>query len=82
MTERESGKPRGFGFVEFYDVATAESAVRNLSGKDFNGRAIRVVFAEGGPNEGFRPQGQGRSPGWGGRGGSREDTPRPQRSAA
>jgi hypothetical protein len=41
MTDRETGKPRGFGFVEFYDIPTAESAIRNLSGKDFKGRNIR-----------------------------------------
>lgn len=41
VTERETGKPRGFGFIEFFDIPTAESAIRNLSGKDFKGRTIR-----------------------------------------
>ena len=41
VTDRETGKPRGFGFIEFFDIPTAESAIRNLSGKDFNGRTIR-----------------------------------------
>ena len=41
MNDRETGKPRGFGFIEFYDIPTAESAIRNLSGKDFKGRTIR-----------------------------------------
>jgi len=41
VTDRETGKPRGFGFIEFYDIPTAESAIRNLSGKDFKGRSIR-----------------------------------------
>ena len=55
VTERETGKPRGFGFVEFYDIPTAESCIRNLNGADLNGRTIRIVFAEGGPGD-FRPR--------------------------
>lgn len=51
VTERDTGKPRGFGFIEFFDIPTAESAIRNLSGKDFKGRTIRIVYAEGGPGE-------------------------------
>ncbi|KAL6786048.1 hypothetical protein ACKKBG_A01185 [Auxenochlorella protothecoides x Auxenochlorella symbiontica] len=51
VNDRETGRPRGFGFVEFHDIPTAESAIRNLSGKEFNGRVIRIVFAEGGPFE-------------------------------
>lgn len=57
VTERETGKPRGFGFVEFYDIPTAESCIRNLNGADLNGRTIRIVFAEGGPAD-FRPRGK------------------------
>ena len=57
MTERDTGKPRGFGFVEFHDIATADSAIRNLSGTEFNGRTIRIVFAEG-PGD-FRPRREG-----------------------
>jgi len=49
VTDRETGKPRGFGFVEFYDIPTAESAVRNLNGSDMGGRTIRVTFAEDAP---------------------------------
>ena len=60
VTERETGKPRGFGFIEFFDIPTAESAIRNLSGSELNGRTIRIVFAEGGPGD-FRPR-QGKLP--------------------
>lgn len=47
VTERDTGKPRGFGFIEFFDIPTAESAIRNLSGKDFKGRTIRCVAGGG-----------------------------------
>jgi RNA recognition motif-containing protein len=46
VTDRETGKLKGFGFCEFNDKATAESAKRNLNGRDYNGRALRVDFAE------------------------------------
>ena len=46
VNSKDSGKPKGYGFVEFADMATAESAVRNLNGRDLAGRALRVDFAE------------------------------------
>ena len=45
MTDRETGKLKGFGFCEYMDLATAESAKRNLNGRDYNGRQLRVDFA-------------------------------------
>lgn len=44
--DRDTGRPKGFGFCEYYDKATAESAHRNLSNTDFHGRSIRIDFAE------------------------------------
>ena len=38
MTDRETGKLKGFGFCEFMDLAVAESAKRNLNGREYNGR--------------------------------------------
>eukprot|EP00212_Chloropicon_laureae_P007303 CAMPEP_0197497592 /NCGR_PEP_ID=MMETSP1311-20131121/52308_1 /TAXON_ID=464262 /ORGANISM="Genus nov. species nov., Strain RCC856" /LENGTH=76 /DNA_ID=CAMNT_0043043263 /DNA_START=60 /DNA_END=287 /DNA_ORIENTATION=- len=35
--DRDTGKPKGFGFCEFYDVMTAESAVRNINGRELSG---------------------------------------------
>jgi len=37
---------KGYGFCEYHDTATAESAVRNLNNHEINGRSIRVDFAD------------------------------------
>ncbi len=42
IEDRETGRPRGFGFVEMDDASAAEEAIRNLDGKDFGGRALKV----------------------------------------
>ncbi|KAI8054627.1 hypothetical protein BDF22DRAFT_601115, partial [Syncephalis plumigaleata] len=55
MFDRETGKPRGYGFCEFFDAETAGSAVRNLSNYDVGGRPLRVDFAD---VEMTRPSGQ------------------------
>ena len=56
VCDRETGKPKGFGFCEYHDVHTAESAVRNLNGRELSGRTLRVDFADegtkGGPEGG------------------------------
>lgn len=66
MTDRETGKSRGFAFVEMPNDSEARKAVEELNGKDLKGRAINVNEAR--PRE-ERP----RSGGFGGgdRGGSR-----------
>ncbi|KAL6738684.1 hypothetical protein Aduo_012206 [Ancylostoma duodenale] len=46
--DRETGKPKGYGFIEFLDVQTAELAIRNLNGYEVNGRQLRVDSAAGG----------------------------------
>ncbi|KAB0405361.1 hypothetical protein E2I00_014457, partial [Balaenoptera physalus] len=40
--DRETGKPKGSGFCEYQDQETALSAMRNLNGCEFSGRALRV----------------------------------------
>jgi cold-inducible RNA-binding protein len=51
-TERESGRPRGFAFVEFHDAAQAEEAIRRFNNQPFQGRPLAVSQArprENGP---------------------------------
>ncbi|RWS04018.1 cleavage stimulation factor subunit 2-like isoform X2 [Dinothrombium tinctorium] len=40
--DRETGKPKGYGFCEYKDQETAMSAMRNLNGYELNGRTLRV----------------------------------------
>lgn len=42
VTDRETGRPRGFGFVEMPDQAEANKAIEALGGTDFNGRPLTV----------------------------------------
>uniref|UniRef100_A0A061RP61 Cleavage stimulation factor subunit 2 n=1 Tax=Tetraselmis sp. GSL018 TaxID=582737 RepID=A0A061RP61_9CHLO len=46
VTDRDSGKPKGYGFCEYFDAATAEIAMRNLNGHEVGGRSLRVDFAD------------------------------------
>jgi cold-inducible RNA-binding protein len=57
--DRETGRPRGFAFVEFLDRATAEQAIQKFNGQVFNGRPLAVSEARaredrgpGGPRPG------------------------------
>ena len=40
--DKETGKPKGYGFCEFFDRPTAECAVRNLNNHEIGGRQLRV----------------------------------------
>ncbi|KAK3024081.1 hypothetical protein RJ639_044183 [Escallonia herrerae] len=50
VTDRETGRPKGYGFCEYKDEETALSARRNLQGYEINGRQLRVDFAENDKN--------------------------------
>jgi len=42
ITDRETGRPRGFAFVEMSDAGGAATAISKLDGREFGGRALRV----------------------------------------
>lgn len=65
VMDRETGRPRGFGFVEMNDDDQARAAIAALSGKNFDGRDLTVNEAK--PREGGG--GGGGRGGWGGGGG-------------
>jgi len=42
ITDRETGRPRGFAFVEMSEESSAQDAIRALDGSDLGGRSVRV----------------------------------------
>jgi RNA recognition motif-containing protein len=61
ITDRDTGRPRGFAFVEMENAENADKAIQSLDGQDFGGRDIRVNEA--------RERGSGGGPRGGGGGG-------------
>jgi RNA recognition motif-containing protein len=57
VTDRDSGQPRGFAFVEMTEKRDADTAISQLNGAELNGRAMTVNEArpkpEGGRSGGF-----------------------------
>src|SRR4051794_13076701 len=76
MMDRETGRPRGFGFITMSSAEEAQKAIEALNGKDMDGRALTVNVAKpreersGGGGGGRREYGGGggRSSGGGGGG--------------
>lgn len=54
VTDRETGRQKGFGFCEYYDKDTAQSAIRNLGGHEVNGRHLRVDCTDASNEKGDR----------------------------
>jgi RNA recognition motif-containing protein len=46
IMDRETGRPRGFGFIEMGDSSEAEKAIQALDGSDLGGRNIKVNEAQ------------------------------------
>ena len=67
VTDRETGRPRGFAFVEMSTDSQAQAAVIALHGKPFGGRPLTVSEAR------ERAPGGGGGGGGGGRGGGRRE---------
>lgn len=65
VTDRETGRSKGFGFVEFGDAQAATAAIASMNGKDVGGRPLTVNEAR--PRE-ERSGGGGRSGGYSGGG--------------
>lgn len=63
VTDRDSGQPRGFAFVEMTDRTAAETAISRLNGADMNGRALNVNEARP-KTSGAGDSGRGRGPRW------------------
>lgn len=64
ITDRDTGQSKGFGFVELPDDADADKAIAELSGKEVDGRKVRVNYAEEkktGGRSGFSRERDGRT---------------------
>jgi RNA recognition motif-containing protein len=65
LTDKQTGQSKGFGFVEMAEVSEGQAAIKEMNGKEFMGRELKVDQAKDKP---ARPGGRG---GFGGpRGGS------------
>lgn len=51
ITDRETGRSRGFGFVTFTEESMAEAAMEAMNGQELDGRTIRVNVADDSPRK-------------------------------
>ena len=77
VEDRETGRSRGFGFIEMSSKEEAQTAIEQLNGKEVDGRSLTVNEAKpreersGGGGGGNRGGGGGGRGGYGGGGGNR-----------
>ena len=71
ITDRDTGRSKGFGFVEFTNDAEAQAAIAGLNGKEISGRALTVSPARPKSEGGGGNRGGGGGYGGGGGGGRR-----------
>ena len=71
VEDRETGRSRGFGFVEMSTNEEGQAAIAQFNGKEFNGRALTVNEARPREDRGGRGGGGGGGRGGGGYGGNR-----------
>jgi len=69
ITDRDSGRSKGFAFVQMSDHEAAEKAIAQFNGKEVNGRELTVNEARPMERREFGSRGSGRGSGRGGRGG-------------
>lgn len=69
ITDRDSGRSKGFGFVEMSSSSEADAAISALNGSEHNGRALTVNEAKPKENRSGGGGGGGRRGGFGGGGG-------------
>jgi RNA recognition motif-containing protein len=73
ITDRDTGRSKGFGFVEMGSDAEAQAAINGMNGKEYDGRALTVNEAKpreergGGGRGGYGGGGGGGRGGFGGR---------------
>lgn len=60
VMDRETGRSKGFGFVEMPAAAEAQTAIAELNGKELKGRAVTVNEARPRADRGFGDRGGGR----------------------
>ena len=66
ISDRETGKSKGFGFVEFADSTAAQAAIKALDSTEINGRKLVVKEAEDRPKGGGGDRGGYGGGGYGG----------------
>ncbi len=71
IEDRDTGRSRGFGFIEMSSKEEAEQAIEQFNGKEVDGRELKVNEAKPRENRGGGGGGRGGYGGGGGRGGNR-----------